>query len=59
MFEWNEEHEQDKGTRKPAMLAMPQQAPPVNRIRSAPTNPEDGSGVEASFGWKDLANILI
>ncbi|MFJ9729560.1 hypothetical protein ACIRP3_43255 [Streptomyces sp. NPDC101209] len=59
MFEWNEENEQNKSTTVPAMLAMPQQAPPVNRIHGAPASPEDNSGVQASFGLKDILNILV
>ncbi|MFF4713280.1 hypothetical protein ACFY2V_18070 [Streptomyces eurythermus] len=56
MFERTEQNEHDdRGTRLPTFLAMPQQAPPVNRTRTTVPDPEDGSGVEASF---DLGNFL-
>ncbi|WP_208881645.1 hypothetical protein [Streptomyces sp. PBH53] len=48
MFDRIEQNEQEKGTRLPTSLAMPQQAPPVNRSRTAVPDPEEGSGVEAN-----------
>ncbi|MFF4713279.1 hypothetical protein ACFY2V_18065 [Streptomyces eurythermus] len=49
MFERTEQNERDdRGTRLPTSLAMPRQAPPVNRARTTAPDPEDGYGVEAS-----------
>ncbi|BCM72730.1 MULTISPECIES: hypothetical protein [Streptomyces] len=60
MFERTEQNEQEKGTRLPTSLAMPQQAPPVNRTRTTAADPEDTSGVEASFNLgRFLKNVLI
>ncbi|MFJ8648943.1 hypothetical protein ACIRNI_22835 [Streptomyces sp. NPDC093546] len=60
MFERIEKHEQDKGTRPlSTALAMPQQAPPVNRTRTTPANPDDPHGVEASIGLGDIFKVLF
>jgi hypothetical protein len=48
MFERTEQNEREKGTRLPTSLAMPQQAPPVNRTRTTAPDPEEGPGVEAN-----------
>ncbi|WP_181797203.1 hypothetical protein [Streptomyces sp. WELS2] len=56
MFERTEQNEhEDRGTRLPVSLAMPQQVPPVHRTRTTVPDPENGSGVDASF---DLGNFL-
>ncbi|MFJ8648944.1 hypothetical protein ACIRNI_22840 [Streptomyces sp. NPDC093546] len=58
MYAWNERHEQDKGTRPlPTALAMPQQAPPVNRTRTTPADPDDPHGVEASGLLRTLLGL--
>lgn len=48
MFEWNDKDERDKSSRVPTGLTMPQQAPPVNRTGTTPTNPDEAPGVEAN-----------
>lgn len=48
MFEWNDKDERDKSSRVPTALTMPQQAPPVNRTGTTPTNPDEAPGVEAN-----------
>ncbi|MFJ9729561.1 hypothetical protein ACIRP3_43260 [Streptomyces sp. NPDC101209] len=59
MFEWNEENEQNKSTTVPAMLAMPQQAPPVNRIHGAPASSAENGGVEANGILETLLPLFL
>ncbi|MFC8349573.1 hypothetical protein [Streptomyces sp. NPDC057280] len=48
MFETTEYNEWKADRHTPVILAMPRQAPPVDRTRSAPTHTDGTSGVEAS-----------
>ncbi|MFH9575250.1 hypothetical protein [Streptomyces sp. NPDC017230] len=60
MTRWNEEKEREKSPRMLTPLAMPQQAPPVDRARSSSARTDDASGVEANFNVGDLLkNILF
>ncbi|MEU3825057.1 hypothetical protein GT045_31865 [Streptomyces sp. SID486] len=60
MFERTETDERDRGTGLPLSPAMPQQAPPVDRTRTTAPEPEDGSGVAASFNLGGfLKDVLL
>ncbi|MEU1054262.1 hypothetical protein [Streptomyces sp. NPDC005876] len=60
MIQWNEENEREQSLRAPLHLAMPRQAPPVQRTRSSSAPTDDTSGVQANFNLGDfLKNVLI
>jgi hypothetical protein len=49
--------DREAGTRRPAILAMPQQAPPVDRAAAVAPAYGDTPGIEASSFWDTLAGV--
>ncbi|MFJ8034711.1 hypothetical protein [Streptomyces sp. NPDC096032] len=59
MFETAEYKEGKADRNTPVMLAMPRQAPPIDRTRSVPAHADGTAGVDASWDWGKVAKTVL
>ncbi|MFJ8034714.1 hypothetical protein [Streptomyces sp. NPDC096032] len=59
MFETADYQEGKADRNTPVMLAMPRQAPPIDRTRSVPAHADGTTGVDASFDFHTVLESLL